>query len=134
MNCAPRSATTSWSLLGSHDSTRIRSVVRDPAVGEVAAGLLFTMPGTPMVFAGDEIGLEGVGDPGTRRPFPWDRPGAWDRATLGRYRELAGLRHANHALRRGGLRWAHAEGDALEFPVGASGRDRHVDAMRQRPE
>lgn len=101
-----RSVATSWSLLGSHDSTRIRSVVRDPAVGEVAAGLLFTMPGTPMVFAGDEIGLEGVGDPGTRQPFPWHRPEAWDRATLGYYRELAGLRRANHALRRGGLRWA----------------------------
>jgi alpha-glucosidase len=110
-----RSVATSWSLLGSHDSTRIRSVVRDADLGEVAAGLLFTMPGTPMVFAGDEIGMEGVGDPGTRQPFPWHRPEAWDRATLGHYRELAGLRRANHALRRGGLRWAHAEGDALAF-------------------
>lgn len=110
-----RSAATSWSLLGSHDSTRIRSVVRDAALGEVAAGLLFTMPGTPMVFAGDEIGIEGVGDPGTRQPFPWQRPETWDRATLGHYRELAALRQASHALRRGGLRWAHAEGDALAF-------------------
>ena len=110
-----RSSVASWSLLGSHDSTRIRSVVRDPAVGEVAAGLLFTMPGTPMVFAGDEIGLEGVGDPGTRRPFPWHRPDVWDRTTLARYRELAALRRACHALRRGGLRWAHAEGDAIAF-------------------
>jgi alpha-glucosidase len=101
-----RSSATSWSLLGSHDSTRIRSVVRDADLQEVAAGLLFTMPGTPMVFAGDEIGVEGVGDPGTRQPFPWHRPEAWDRTTLGRYRELAGLRRANHALRRGGLRWS----------------------------
>jgi alpha-glucosidase len=110
-----RSSATSWSLLSSHDSTRIRSVVRDAGLGEVAAGLLFTMPGTPMVFAGDEIGMEGVGDPGTRQPFPWQRPETWDRATLGHYRELAALRQASHALRRGGLRWAHAEGDALAF-------------------
>ena len=114
MWCGSSSA-TSWSLLGSHDSTRIRSVVRDPAVGEVAAGLLFTMPGTPMVFAGDEIGMEGVGDPGTRQPFPWHRPEVWDRTTLARYRELAALRCDHHALRSGGLRWAHAEGDALAF-------------------
>jgi alpha-glucosidase len=81
----------------------------------VAAGLLFTMPGTPMVFAGDEIGMEGVGDPGTRQPFPWHRPETWDRTTLDRYQKLAALRHASHALRRGGLRWVHAEGDALAF-------------------
>ena len=110
-----RASATSWSLLGSHDTTRIRSVVRDPAVGEVAAGLLFTMPGAPMVFAGDEIGIEGVGDPGTRQPFPWHRPEVWDRTTLARYRGLAALRRDHHALRRGGLRWAHAEGDAIAF-------------------
>jgi len=56
-----------------------------------------------------------VGDPGTRRPFPWHRPETWDRTTLGQYREFARLRRANHALRRGGLRWAHAEGDALVY-------------------
>ena len=53
-----RSSTTSWSLLSSHDCTRIRSLVRDADLIEVAAGLLFTMPRTPMVFAGDELGLE----------------------------------------------------------------------------
>jgi glycosidase len=57
----------------------------------------------------------GIGDPGTRQPFPWDRLEAWDRTTFGHYRALARLRRANHALRRGGLRWVHAEGDALAF-------------------
>ena len=116
LGAAPwRSSATSWSLLGSHDSTRIRSVVREADLVEVAAGLLFTMPGTPMVFAGDEIGVEGVGDPGTRQPFPWHRPEVWDRTTLARYRELASLRRDHHALRGGGLRWANAEGDAIAF-------------------
>jgi alpha-glucosidase len=46
-----RSWTASWQLLGSHDTARIRSVVGDAARQEVAAGLLFTLPGTPMVFA-----------------------------------------------------------------------------------
>jgi alpha-glucosidase len=110
-----RSSAASWSLLGSHDSTRIRSVVRDADLVEVAAGLLFTMVGAPMVFAGDEVGVEGVGDPGTRQPFPWHRPGSWDRTTLYRYRDLAALRRANHALRRGGLRWVAASGDALVY-------------------
>jgi alpha-glucosidase len=110
-----RSMATSWSLLCSHDSTRIRTVVGHADLGELAAGLLFTMPGTPMVFAGDEIGVEGTGGEGARRPFPWHRPERWDQATLRYYRELGALRRSHHALRRGGLRWAHAQGDALAF-------------------
>ncbi|MEE3919648.1 alpha-amylase family glycosyl hydrolase [Micromonospora sp. BRA006-A] len=55
-----RSYTHSWQLLGSHDSARIRTVVGDAARQEVAAGLLATMPGTPVVFAGDELGLTGT--------------------------------------------------------------------------
>lgn len=111
-----RSMAVSWSLLGSHDSARIRTVVGDAGLGEVAAGLLFTMPGAPMVFAGDEIGMEGlVGGEDARRPFPWHRPERWDRTTLRRYRALGALRRSHHALRRGGLRWVHAEGDTLAF-------------------
>jgi alpha-glucosidase len=90
-------------------------VVGNAELGEVAAGLLFTMPGAPMVFAGDEIGLEGVLGEDARRPFPWHRPETWDRTTLGRYQALGRLRRSHDALRRGGLRWAHAEGDALAF-------------------
>jgi alpha-glucosidase len=110
-----RSAATSWALLSSHDSARIRTVAGNAELGEVAAGLLFTMPGAPMVFAGDEIGMEGVVGEDARRPFPWHRPETWDGATLARYRALGALRRSHHALRRGGLRWAHAEGDALVF-------------------
>lgn len=105
----------SWSLIGSHDTARIRTVTGAADLVEVAAGLMFTMPGVPMVYAGDEIGLEGHDGEDARRPFPWDRPHTWDRPTLRAYRDLAGLRRAHEALRRGGLRWVHAHGDALAF-------------------
>jgi alpha-glucosidase len=110
-----RASRASWSLLGSHDTARIRSVVGDPDVGEVAAGLLFTLPGVPMVFAGDEIGQPGALGEDSRRPFPWHRRQDWDTLTLARYRALGALRRDSDALRRGGLRWAHAAGDALTF-------------------
>jgi alpha-glucosidase len=110
-----RSWTTSWQLLGSHDTARIRTVVGDPARHEVAAGLLMTLPGTPMIFAGDEIGLEGAGNEQARAPLPWDRPDSWDTATLGTYQALIALRKASPALREGGLRWVHADGDTLLF-------------------
>ena len=69
-----RATSSSWNILGSHDSARIRTVVGgDAAVHRVAAGLQFTMPGVPMIFAGDEIGLEGVNGEDSRRPMPWHR-------------------------------------------------------------
>lgn len=110
-----RSTATSWSLLGSHDTARIRTVVRDAAVHDVAAGLLFTGPSTPMIFAGDEIALQGILGEDSRRPMPWHRPQDWDRTTLASYTALATLRTASPALRRGGLRWAYATEDALGF-------------------
>jgi hypothetical protein len=82
---------------------------------EVAAGLLLTLPGTPMIFAGDELGLTGLHHETGRAPMSWDRPDTWDTATLARYRQLIRLRHATVALRRGGLRWVHAAGDTLAF-------------------
>ena len=110
-----RAAATSWSLLGSHDTARIRTVVGTAEATEVAAGLLFTMPGAPMVFAGDEVGQTGVLGEDARRPFPWHEPETWDRTTLDRYAALAALRRSHDALRHGGLRWIHAEDDVLAY-------------------
>jgi alpha-glucosidase len=81
----------------------------------VAVGLQFTLPGVPMIFAGDEIGLEGVNGEDARRPMPWDRPESWDRTTLAAYSSLAAARRDHVALRRGSLRWAHVDDDTLAF-------------------
>ncbi|MFT4262857.1 MAG: glycoside hydrolase family 13 protein [Nocardioides sp.] len=110
-----RAALQSWSILSSHDSARIRTLVRDPALHRVAAGLLFTLPGVPMIFAGDEIGLEGVNGEDSRRPMPWDRRDQWDTETLGFYRRMAALRHEHVALREGGLRFLYADDDRIVF-------------------
>jgi len=110
-----RSFTASWNLLGSYDTARIRTVVGDAARGEVAAGLLLTMPSTPMICAGDELGLRGVNGEDSRTPMPWHRPETWDTRTLSYYRDLIALRHARPALRCGGLQWLHADADALVY-------------------
>jgi alpha-glucosidase len=47
--------------------------------------------------------------------MPWDRPEVWDRATLRTYGALAAARRDHEALRRGGLRWAYVDDDALVF-------------------
>ncbi|HEX5540702.1 MAG TPA: glycoside hydrolase family 13 protein [Micromonospora sp.] len=110
-----RSFTHSWQLLGSHDSARIRSVVGDAARQEVAAGLLMTLPGIPMIFAGDEWGLRGENGEGSRTPMPWSAPQSWDVATFDRYRALIALRRGEPALRHGGLRWVYTDAETLVF-------------------
>jgi alpha-glucosidase len=110
-----RALANSWTLLGSHDTARIRTTVGDPARVEVAVGLLMTLPGVPMVFAGDELGLTGAWGEDSRTPMPWHRTDTWDRSTLERYRTLIRLRRDVGALRHGGLRWAHVDADTLCF-------------------
>jgi alpha-glucosidase len=108
-----RATANSWNILGSHDSARIRTLVGDGAVHRVAAGLQLTMPGVPMIFAGDEIGLEGVLGEDSRRPMPWDRRDTWDHATLATYSALTAVRREQPALRDGGLRWVHVDDDTI---------------------
>jgi alpha-glucosidase len=118
-----RAFSSSWNILGSHDSARIRTLVGSAAAHHVAAGLQFTLPGVPMVFAGDEFGLEGVNGEDARRPMPWadfaGRGGPRDEArietTLDVYAALAKLRRDEVALRRGGLRWLEVEDDLISF-------------------
>lgn len=109
-----------WNMLGSHDTARIRTVVGSREAVEVAATLLFTYPGTPVVFAGDEGGLTGVNGEHARVPMPWSQVDAgggdrWDAATFDVYRRLAELRRSSRALREGGLRWVLVEDDAVGF-------------------
>ena len=110
-----RSIRHSFNLVGSHDTTRIRTLVGDDSRQvDVAAGLLFTMPGIPMMTYGDEIGMLGDFGEDGRRPMPWDEK-HWDERILEVYRGLISARNASHALRHGGLRWVHADDDTLVF-------------------
>ncbi|GAA2616239.1 maltodextrin glucosidase [Dactylosporangium fulvum] len=104
-----RSWTHSWNLLGSHDTARIHTVTGDPARSEVAMGLLATLPGVPMLFAGDEFGLHGTNGELSRTPVPWGAsPLRW-------YGDLLALRRKHAALRNGGLRFAHVDADRIVF-------------------
>jgi alpha-glucosidase len=105
----------SWTLLDSHDSPRFRTVAGSRAVQEVGIGLQMTLPGVPMVFAGDELGLEGEWGEDARRPMPWERPERWDIALLATYRTLIALRRSSAALARGGLRHVHVGADHVAY-------------------
>jgi alpha-glucosidase len=105
----------SWNLLDSHDTARFRTIAGTAGRHLVGLGLQMTLPGVPMLFAGDEIGLEGAWGEDARRTMPWASPGSWDSDFLSETRTLAGLRRSLPALARGGLRFAHVGADAIGF-------------------
>jgi len=105
----------SWTLLDSHDTPRFRNVVESAARRTVGVGLQMTTPGVPMVYAGDELGLEGAWGEDGRRTMPWERPESWDQELLREYRTLIALRRSSDALARGGIRYAFVGDDAIAY-------------------
>ncbi|GAA1979171.1 maltodextrin glucosidase [Catenulispora subtropica] len=124
-----RSYTHNMTLLDSHDMPRFRSLVGSERQ-RLGVALLMTMPGMPMVFAGDEVGVHGaLHNEDGRRAFPWDES-VWDRWTLELYRSLIGLRREHAALRSGGLRWLHADKDFVLFERAVPGETVVVQVSR----
>jgi alpha-glucosidase len=105
----------SWTLLDSHDVARFRTIAGSRERQLVGIGLQMTTPGVPMIFAGDELGLEGEWGEDARRTMPWDRPGTWDAGLLETYRELIALRRGSDALVRGGIRYAAIGEEAIAY-------------------
>lgn len=105
----------SWTLLSSHDVARFRTVAGSRERQLVGVGLQMTMPGVPMLFAGDELALEGEWGEDARRTMPWERMDAWDGALLEEFRALVRLRRSSEALAHGGLRYVHVSDDAIAY-------------------
>jgi alpha-glucosidase len=122
----------SWSILDSHDSPRFRTIAGSRDRQLVGIGLQMTMPGVPMVFAGDELGLEGEWGEDARRTMPWDRRDAWDTALLDEYRRLIALRRSSPALARGGIRFAFVDDDVIVYLRESS--DEHLLCLASRDE
>ena len=104
---------SSYTLLGSHDKPRFLSLCNgDKSMFILASSFLFTFPGAPAIYYGDEIGMEGREDPDCRRAFPWDEA-EWDMDILEAFRHLVHLRRQELALRRGSIEFIAARGRFL---------------------
>lgn len=102
-------------LLDSHDTARVITVFQDELTGQPghngsydeavrhlrpALLLLFTYPGAPLLYYGDEIGMVGGPDPGCRHTFTWDES-AWNLPFYSFIKLLIRLRNEHAPLRRG---------------------------------
>ena len=102
-------------LLSTHDQARSLHVLgdhgKDPAAATLARELFrlalflqMTYPGSPTVYYGDEVGLNGGDDPLNRGTYPWsDLGGKPDLSMYAQFKQLIGLRNQHAVLRRGSI-------------------------------
>jgi len=61
-----------YNLLSSHDTRRLRTILKDDRKLKAALVMQFTMPGAPAVYYGEELGMQGNRDPANRASMKWD--------------------------------------------------------------
>ena len=76
----------------------------------LAAMLLYSFPGSPTLYYGDEAGMQGFEDPLNRGTYPW---GGEDGSLLAFFRRLGQLRAERISLQCGIIRYLHAQGGGL---------------------
>ncbi|KRE30016.1 glycoside hydrolase family 13 protein [Agromyces sp. Soil535] len=110
-----RTRLATMNALDTHDTPRFRTSARSGTV-PVAFGLAVTLPGIPVVWAGDEFGLTGIDGEASRTPIPWgSEADAAVAPVLDTYASLVALRRAHSVLATGGIRWLAVGEDALAF-------------------
>jgi glycosidase len=110
-------------LIGSHDTPRFLTA----AGGDVwrlrlATVLQMTFPGSPGLYYGDEVGMDGENDPGSRGAFPWE-PEPAQHPLYAEVASLAALRRREPALVDGEWRPLPSADGLLAF-------ERRRDGMR----
>ena len=116
-------------FVGNHDVTRIASRLSDVRHLPHALAVLFTVGGTPSVYAGDEQAFTGVkedragGDDAVRPAFPATpgdlAPYGWPTYRL--HQELIGVRRRHRWLHRARTTPLHRDNEQLSYAVSGAG-------------
>jgi alpha-glucosidase len=108
-------AAQQFNLVGSHDTPRALALLDgNRNLLRLVVALLFTYPGIPSVYYGDEIGLGDGRGLYSRQCMNWD-PSTWDQDLLSFYKALIQLRKTAPALIDGGFQVLLAEEDTLVY-------------------
>lgn len=83
----------------------------------VVYAVAMTMPGVPCIFYGDELGVQGYGDPFCRSCFPWERMDEVDpNGKMRNYiKQLIALRKSSKAFSVGELETAYSLGNTYAY-------------------
>jgi glycosidase len=102
-------------LLDSHDTARFLTTAKgDLSALKLGWLFLFTYVGTPCIYYGDEIGLDGDSGQECRKSFPWDQQ-VWNRELLTYVKTLTALRKSQPALRGGTFHRLYADSSVYAF-------------------
>jgi glycosidase len=108
--------TPSWNylinLLGSHDTIRSFTFLQDRDLHFLAIKFTLTFEGMPLIYYGDEIGMEGDVDPDNRRVFNWDLINNSDTNSI---KELSAFRIKSEILKKGSLTAIKTNSKVLAF-------------------
>ena len=89
-----------FNLLDSHDTERLMNRFHDLDKFYQQLAVLFTLPGSPCIYYGTEIAMEGGFDPDCRRCMPWDEIGTDEnRERISRMKTLIRLRKKDETFR-----------------------------------
>ena len=90
----------SWILLDNHDTARLTHQFPNKIDQKLAQVFQFTLPGSPNIYYGSELGMEGGEEPASRAPMRWDLVND-ENETLHWVKTLINMHHSNRALKIG---------------------------------
>jgi len=103
-------------LIDSHDTARTLWIVNgDESALRLCTLFQMTMPGAPCVYYGDELGLTGGPDPGSRGAFPWGERDEQSQALYDFCRRSIAMRHQYPMLSLGDFKALYADNQLYAF-------------------
>lgn len=127
-----------FNLLDSHDTERLMNRFHDLDKFYQQLAILFTLPGSPCIYYGTEIAMEGAHDPDCRRCMPWDEiESRENKEKISTMQSLIMLRRKEKACRSLHFHFPHIyenercveyikideEGERIEVLINASDKD-----------
>lgn len=143
LNAPKEIRNSQMNLLGTHDTERVLTVLGGGASGDepnsvlrskrlsecdrkiaikrlkLTYSILTMLPGSPMIYYGDESGLEGYKDPFNRMPYPW---GKEEQDLLEHFKSLGRLRQSLPMLADADFKLIHLDDELLVFKRSKSGK------------
>ena len=102
-----------YNPIGSHDTERFLTMCKgDISRFKLAAVFQMTFLGMPVIYYGDEIGMDGENDPYCRKTMDWDNT---DNNLLAFFKRLTALRRELPSLKAGDYKCVYSIGHATAF-------------------
>ena len=105
-------------LLGSHDVSRLGTLIANLQDRKTALTLLYSYPGIPSLYYGDELGIKGRGEAGARKTMIWlgkDAIKSEDKGLIDFLGFLLNLRKSREEWTNGRFEWVGNHDQILAF-------------------